>query len=192
MKNFVEKGNRIAYVNTTGVAILAGAVVIIGSIIGIAESDIAIAGTGTVCVEGVYSLGKTAGLVITQGDRLFFNTSTKLITKTATDVPIGTAFESELAGSDTVNVNIYENSPEGNPQAAVVAALSGTLTGTTDGALANVANIACGGGATPSATDVNTAVNGAILDVNLQLKELQTALNAALASLKAAGLMASA
>lgn len=206
MKNFVEKGNRMAYVNTTGVAILAGAIVLAGSIIGIAETDIAIAGTGTICVEGVYSLDKTSGLVITQGDRLFYSTSTGLITKTATDKPIGTAFESELAGSTTVNVNIYENSPEGLPQAAVLAALTensttiggsndgnipdltataatltGTLTGTADGVLANVADVACGGSTTPSATDVNTAVNGAILDVNLQLKEIQTVLNAVIA-----------
>ena len=74
----------------------------------------------------------------------------------------------------------------------MVAQVAGTLTGTTDGTLANVANIACAGGSTPTAAQVDTAVNGAILDVNLQLKELQTALNAALTALKNAGIMATA
>jgi len=58
--------------------------------------------------------------------------------------------------------------------------LTGTLTGTVDGALANVADIALSTTDTYTDSAVNTAVNAAILDVNLQLKELQTALNAIL------------
>lgn len=159
MKNFVEKGNRMALVNS-GAAIASGDVVIIGSIIGIAETDIAATtGVGTICTEGVFQLGKTASLAIAQGDRVFFNTSTKLITKTATDTPIGTAFESADAADSTVNVNIYENAPEGFPVAATVAAVSAA-----------------------AATDLGTTET--LANAN------KAAINAILVSLKAAGIMA--
>lgn len=58
--------------------------------------------------------------------------------------------------------------------------LAGTLTGTTDGTLADIADIALSTSDTYTDSAVNTAVNAAILDANLQLKELQTALNAIL------------
>lgn len=77
-------------------------------------------------------------------------------------------------------------------QAAVVAAVAGTLTGTVDGTIADVAAIALSTSDTYTDAAVNTAVNTAVTAVNLQLKELQTSLNAVIASLKTAGLMASA
>lgn len=77
-------------------------------------------------------------------------------------------------------------------QAANVAALAGTLTGTTTGTMADVAASACGGGATPANTDVDTCVASLALAVNLQLKELQTKLNAEIAALKLTNIQASA
>lgn len=67
------------------------------------------------------------------------------------------------------------------------ATVTGTLTGTVDGALADVADIAIStsGGNTYADSAVNTAVNTAIAAVNLQLKELQTALNEAIADITA-------
>lgn len=68
--------------------------------------------------------------------------------------------------------------------AAKVAVLAGTLTGTVDGTIANVAATASAvvGGATPSAAQVDTgialAVSTIVSGVNVQLKELQTKLNA--------------
>ncbi|MEQ1862906.1 MAG: hypothetical protein ABMA13_23540 [Chthoniobacteraceae bacterium] len=65
------------------------------------------------------------------------------------------------------------------PDVATAATVTGSLTGTTDGVLADVADIAIStsGGNTYADSAVNTAVNAAILSANLQLKELQTALN---------------
>ncbi len=95
---------------------------------------------------------------------------------------------------------------------ATAATVTGTLTGTTDGALADIADIALSTANTYTDAAVNTAVNAAILAANLQLKELQVALNEVIAdnvvlraavrecadknndiltSLKTAGLMAS-
>ena len=65
-----------------------------------------------------------------------------------------------------------------------VAALAGTLTGSTDGTIADVADIALSTSNTYTDAAVNSAVNAAILDLNLQLKELQTKLNDALSALK--------
>lgn len=65
----------------------------------------------------------------------------------------------------------------GFKKATSQADLTGTLTGTVDGALADIADIALTGN---TAGDINTAVNTAIASANLQLKELQTALNAVL------------
>lgn len=66
---------------------------------------------------------------------------------------------------------------------ATAATVTGTLTGTTDGALADVAAIAIStsGGNTYADSAVNTAVNTAITSINLQLKELQVALNKVIA-----------
>ena len=65
-----------------------------------------------------------------------------------------------------------------------VTALAGTLTGSTDGTIADVADIALSTSDTYTDAAVNAAVNGAVLDLNLQLKELQTKMNAILAALK--------
>lgn len=73
--------------------------------------------------------------------------------------------------------------------AATVAALAGTMTGTTTGTMSDVAAIALSTTDTYSDAAVNTAVNTAITKTNLELKELQTKVNAILTSLKAASLM---
>ena len=62
-------------------------------------------------------------------------------------------------------------------------ALAGTLTGTVDGTLADVAAIALSTSNTYTDAAVNTAVNTAITSINLQLKELQTTLNAIISAL---------
>lgn len=75
-------------------------------------------------------------------------------------------------------------------QGANIPTLTGTLTGTVDGALADVAAIALSTSDTYTDADVNTAVNTAITSVNLQLKELQTKVNAVIAALVTAGIIA--
>ncbi len=62
------------------------------------------------------------------------------------------------------------------------AKLTGTLTGTTDGAMADVSAASAADTDTTAAS--LTSVNTAITAVNLQLKELQTTLNALIDELK--------
>ncbi|MBL4700446.1 MAG: DUF2190 family protein [Phycisphaeraceae bacterium] len=95
-------------------------------------------------------------------------------------------------GAATADGDIIEVLPlEGNSLPAdMVAALAGTPTGTPTGTIVDVADIALSTSDVYTDTSVNTAINTAILAVNLQAVELQTTLNATLAKLKAAGLMA--
>lgn len=74
-----------------------------------------------------------------------------------------------------------------------ISSLAGSLTGTVDGTIADVAAIALStaGGNTYTDAVVNSAVNTAITSVNLQLKELQTKLNEAIARLANSGFSAS-
>jgi broad specificity polyphosphatase/5'/3'-nucleotidase SurE len=74
-------------------------------------------------------------------------------------------------------------------QGAAVASLGGTLTGTTDGDLADIAAIALSTSDMYTDAAVNTAVNTAITAANLQIKELQTTVNALLASLRTSNII---
>lgn len=56
--------------------------------------------------------------------------------------------------------------------------LNGAFTGTAVGTAADVAAAACAGGATPTAAQVDTAIDSLEVSTNLALKELQTLINA--------------
>jgi len=111
-----------------------------------------------------------------------------------TGLALGDYVEAGAAGiwaSDATN-GTYRVIGYNTPSAIVVksrgnavTALAGTLTGTVDGTLADVAAIALStaGGNTYSDSAVNTAVNAAITSLNLQLKEIQTVLNAVIVQL---------
>lgn len=75
-----------------------------------------------------------------------------------------------------------------------LADLGGTITGTVDGDLADVDDIDLTTDATdaanPTAAEIDAAVNAAVAQVNEQNKELQTTVNALLAKLRTAGVIA--
>lgn len=168
-QNFIQSGDVLDYVNGTGSAIASGDVVIVGSLAGIALVDIPDTETGAVQLEGIFKIGKTTSLVITQGDKLYWNTGTKKVTKTVTDKFIGTAAASALSADTVVYVNLLGTSTA--PQATVVIALTDNSGGAAaDGTIAAV-------------SDVATAANA--------IKELATKQNEIITVLKAAGLMAS-
>lgn len=115
-------GSSIEYTNATGSDIATKSVVVIGSLIGIAAGTIKNTETGIVLLEGVWEVEKTTSLAIAQGDKLYFNTTTKKVTKTNTDKPIGTAFKAELSAATTVQVLLYGN--DASAVAANVAAIA--------------------------------------------------------------------
>jgi predicted RecA/RadA family phage recombinase len=119
VKNYEQKGEAINYLVPSATTIAAGDVVAIGSsLTGIAVTGGTTGDTIVVNLCGVYELTKDTPLVITQGDRLFWNASNKEITKTVTDRPIGVAFASAVSAGTTVLVLLYEDGLRIQPQAA--------------------------------------------------------------------------
>lgn len=74
-RNFVSDGDVIPYTNTTGAAIASGQVVVMGHILGVALAAIAIGATGSVAVEGVFTVPKVSGAVFAQGEKLVWDVS---------------------------------------------------------------------------------------------------------------------
>lgn len=165
MKNFVKKGDVLDYVNGSGDDIASGDVVDLGIGIGVAAANIADTETGSLAMEGVFSLPKTNPLVISQGDKCFWNNSTKKITKTAgSNTLAGYCVEAAASTDAFVKVSIE---PLGEKDS------SGSL-----GAAVFVAQIA-----TADASDLATAE--ALANAN------KAKINALLTALINAGLMAS-
>jgi len=73
-KNYVQEGVTIDYTNA-GTAILSGAVVVIGSLIGIALADIANGAVGSVMLKGVFDVPKADAAVIAVGEEVLFDSS---------------------------------------------------------------------------------------------------------------------
>lgn len=74
MKNYVSMGATIEWTNP-GSAVVAGAVVVVGHLLGIAVVDIANGETGTVQIAGVFEVPCNAADTITQGMKLDWDAS---------------------------------------------------------------------------------------------------------------------
>lgn len=127
--------------------------------------------------------------LFTTGDFVLVNaadgSSLYVITNTSGDISLG-AVATGTGGATTAlteNAGAIGGTNDGDlpDLTATAATVTGTLTGSTDGALADVAAIALSTSDTYSDAAVNTAVNTAITNTNLQLKELQVALNEVIA-----------
>lgn len=128
-KKYIQPGEVADYTNGTGAAITSGAVVIIGNQqIGIAIANIAIASTGAVAKEGIFLLDKNTSQAIVQGQKLWWNDTTKQVVNAPAlnTYFIGFATKSELANAATVNVDI-ENFNEEGPRTLTLPA-TGTQT----------------------------------------------------------------
>lgn len=119
MNNFRQKGEAIEYLIPNATTIASGDVVAVGNLTGIAVTGGTTGDTIVVNLCGVYELPKATPLVITQGDRLFWNAGTKRITRTTTDRPVGTAFLGAASADTTVLVGLYEDGVRFQPGAAV-------------------------------------------------------------------------
>lgn len=73
--NYVSDGNVINWTNGTGSAVSSGDVVATGHCIGVALVDIADGATGSVAVEGVFTVPKVSAAVFTQGEKLIWDAS---------------------------------------------------------------------------------------------------------------------
>lgn len=106
MKNFVKRGNVIDYPNATGNDINSGDLVFVGSLVGVAQTDIAAGTTGAVLLEGVFNIAKAAG-AITIGAKLYWITSSSNLTTTSTaNTFVGYAHIAALTGDATVALQL--------------------------------------------------------------------------------------
>lgn len=196
MKNYIEPGDSIVY-TVVGSDVVSGQPVVVGELIGFASKAAVVGADVALNMKGVFSVTKVGSQAWSKGDKIFWDKTNSRFTKTASsdaDLFAGYAFEDAGSGAG-VTTGYLLMAPGAGQKATVVAAVAGTLTGTVDGTIADIAATAgsCAGGSSPSATNVDSAIATAVASIvtgtNLQLKELQTTLNAALAALKAAGLM---
>lgn len=104
MAKYKQKGEVIDIVAESNLA--TGDVVSLTNCIGIAGDDIPSGKVGALYIEGVFEIDKTAELAISLGDKVYFNTTTKKITKTSTDVPAGIAVKPALASDTKVEVKL--------------------------------------------------------------------------------------
>jgi predicted RecA/RadA family phage recombinase len=103
--NYVGKGDVVTVVCPAG-GVDAGDSVLIGvSLFGVATHDAAAGADLELAVSGVWSLGKDTALVITQGDRVYWDAGNGWVDKTlAAQTCVGIALETTLAATATVNV----------------------------------------------------------------------------------------
>jgi predicted RecA/RadA family phage recombinase len=73
--NYVTDGDSLQWTNSGGSTVAAGTVVAIGNILGVVQADIEASATGTVAIEGVYTVPKVSGAVIAQGESLVWDVS---------------------------------------------------------------------------------------------------------------------
>ncbi|WP_029356236.1 DUF2190 family protein [Bosea sp. 117] len=105
MRNFVQPGDALTI--PTPADVLSGAVVIAGSIIGIAAGDALSGADVDVETTGVFTLPKVSALAIAVGDVVYFDAATKLVTKTSSgNAKLGVAVTAAANPSATVNVKL--------------------------------------------------------------------------------------
>ena len=75
LKNFVQAGGTLDWTNGSGTDVPSGAVVVVGAQIGIASANIASGRSGTVYMEGVFTVPKVPAAVIAQGESVTWDMS---------------------------------------------------------------------------------------------------------------------
>src|SRR6266536_5819573 len=90
-KTYIQPGQTITIAAPTG-GVLSGDGVLIGTLFGIAQYDAVEGADVEILTEGVIEIGKTSALQIGVGDRLFWDATNKVVSKTATaQVCVGVA-----------------------------------------------------------------------------------------------------
>ena len=101
--NFVQEGKALDY-TPSGADVASGDFVLMGSIGGVAKTDIADGKTGAVHVSGVFSVAKATGAVA-QGAKLYWNSTNSNLTTTASgNTIVGVAAAAALSADATVKI----------------------------------------------------------------------------------------
>lgn len=105
-KNYVQKGDTITI--EAPAAVVSGAIVQAGSIIGVAQGNAEIGGKVDVACGGVWTLPKVASEAYAgAGVPVYYNSGNGLVTSTASgNTKLGVAIESVAASTGTVKVRL--------------------------------------------------------------------------------------
>lgn len=103
MKNFVQKGKVLDYTNETGSTIVAGSVVVVGALVGIAVADILDTETGSVELHGVFKDLPKAAVALVQGEAVYWTGSAVTNVETSNTF-MGYAFEAAASGDPACQV----------------------------------------------------------------------------------------
>lgn len=99
--NYIQEGKALNY-TPSGADVSSGDLVVIGTIAGIAKTDIADGKTGAVHVSGVFSVAKASGAV-SQGAKLYWSSANSNLTTTASgNTLVGVAAAAALSGDATI------------------------------------------------------------------------------------------
>lgn len=105
MKNALSTGSVISHTPSSAVA--SGAMVLIGTKVGIAIADIAANASGSVQMTGEFAVAKLATDVVAQGASLYWDNTNKRLTVTAAgNTYAGYATGAAGNGATTVAINI--------------------------------------------------------------------------------------
>lgn len=102
MKNYVQNGANLTI--TASSAISSGDFVVVGSIVGVAVTDIANGASGVIACEGVYEGSKASGATLAVGDVAYLNSSGKLTNTATSNDAVGLVV---AVTSTTVEVKIF-------------------------------------------------------------------------------------
>jgi predicted RecA/RadA family phage recombinase len=104
-KNFVQDGNIVDLTNGTGAAVSSGQPFAVGSLVVVAQRDLAAGERGPCALEGVWELPKAASTVFAEGDKAFLSSSGNLNT-TDTNPLAGYVVRSAGSGAAFVRVKL--------------------------------------------------------------------------------------
>lgn len=112
MDNFIQNGDYIKF--TAGATITSGMIVKVGSLFGVAVTDVANGAEGTLALKGVFTLPKTtgAGTAIAVGGPAYFDTSAAATgavsgdAESAANPLCGYAVEATVDGDTTAKIRL--------------------------------------------------------------------------------------
>lgn len=105
MKNKIQTGDALEFLNNSGDDIVSGQIVELASTIAVAAVDISDGKSGTIDVEGVFSLPKLTGEAHVVGDQLHFDPADGKLKKTATALTKYAGMCAANAASAATSVN---------------------------------------------------------------------------------------
>jgi predicted RecA/RadA family phage recombinase len=110
-KTYVQPGDAITWTNGTGSAVVSGQVVKVGQTLGVALVDIANGASGEVAVEGVFTVPKVSGAVISQGEMIMWDVSAGAFDDNAATPATGdvtnAAMAFEAAGNGVTSIKAH-------------------------------------------------------------------------------------